>query len=334
MPSRLAALPSVVGTLRSMVWLTVLPTISISAIAGYAVFAAERKAVLSAAQETVQAMGAVVDRELAMRRSMLEGMSVSRSLRSGDLKAFHAEASEFLAGAQTLVVTDLNGQMLLNTRLPWGSKLPLSLAFDNPPARPRALLVSNIYLGVNGTTPSFAVRIPIELEQGPAFMGVAGTAEQMQKVFERQPLPQGWLGVVLDNQGTVVSRTRDIHKWVGKQASPNLRSAIAAADSGITDSVTLDGVPVTTLFHRAPESGWVVILSLSKEELSKSAWQAFGITMLVSGFFILAAVYIARRMARTFVRPLKGLLDDAIGLREGKTIAVRGVGYLEIDTIQ
>ena len=85
---------SVSGKLRAMVWLIVLPTLLLSVIAGMAVFHTERRAAVSAATETAEALSLVTDREMAVRTALLQALSVSPSLAEGrlaDLRAEHGQ---------------------------------------------------------------------------------------------------------------------------------------------------------------------------------------------------------------------------------------------------
>ncbi len=41
-------------------------------------------------------------------------------------------------------------------------------------------------------------------------------------------------------------------------------AALSRGDQGVVDARTLDGEPVFTVFSRAPDSGWVVLIGLSQ----------------------------------------------------------------------
>ena len=186
---------------------------------------------------------------------------------------------------------------------------------------------------MNGA-PSFAVRVPVTVLGKPMYLGYGSPVSEMQQIFRQQPLPEGWLGVVLDRNGRVIARTRDPEKRVGQQASPNMLNALRGGDRGVVEARTLDGESVVTVFSRAPDSGWVVLIGLSQAELAKGAWTAFAMMLSLSLAFIVLALVLARRMSRAIADPLRRLRKDAIRMGGGATIEETPGGVDEIDVVQ
>ncbi|WP_416762905.1 ATP-binding protein [Roseateles sp. So40a] len=329
---------SVSQKLRAMVWLIVLPTLLLSVIAGMAVFHTERRAAVAAATETAEALSLVADREMAVRTALLQALSVSPSLAEGRLEQFHGEAARVVANTpSTIVLTAADGRQLINTRIPWGQPLPATGAFQEGMDAPRRrLIVSNLYVGPVDRRPSFAVRVPVTVLGQPMFLGYGSPVADMQQIFRQQPLPEGWLGVVLDRKGYVVARTREPERRVGQRASPNMLEALGKGDRGVVEARTLDGEAVFTVFSRAPDSGWVVLIGLSQAELAKGAWTAFAMMLALSLSFIVLALVLARRLSRAIAEPLRRLRKDAIRMGGGATIepASPGSGIDEIDIAQ
>jgi len=318
-----------------MVWLIVLPTLLLSVVAAMAVFHTERRAAVSAATETAEALSLVADREMAVRTALLQALSVSPSLADGRLELFHGEASRLVAGTpNTIVLTTAEGRQLINTRIAWGHPLPGADGFTDGIDTTRRLLVSNLYVGPVNGAPSFAVRVPVTVLGKPMYLGYGSPVSEMQQIFRQQPLPEGWLGVVLDRNGRVIARTRDPEKRVGQQASPNMLNALRGGDRGVVEARTLDGESVVTVFSRAPDSGWVVLIGLSQAELAKGAWTAFAMMLSLSLAFIVLALVLARRMSRAIADPLRRLRKDAIRMGGGATIEETPGGVDEIDVVQ
>ncbi|WP_431257087.1 ATP-binding protein [Roseateles chitinivorans] len=326
---------SVRGKLRAMVWLIVLPTLLLSVIAGVAVFQTERRAAVAAATETAEALSLVADREMAVRTALLQALSVSPSLAEGRLALFHGEAARLVAGTpNTIVLTTPEGRQLINTRIAWGQPLPAAGGFTDGVDTSRRLLVSNLYTGPVNGQPSFAVRVPVTVLGKPMYLGYGSPVSEMQQIFRQQPLPEGWLGVVLDRNAVVIARTRDPEKRVGQRASANMLAALGRGDQGVVDARTLDGEAVFTVFSRAPDSGWVVLIGLSQSELAKGAWRAFAMMLALSLAFIVLALVLARRMSRAIADPLRRLRKDAIRMGGGATIDEVPGGVDEIDVVQ
>lgn len=326
---------SISGKLKAMVWLMVLPTLLLSMMAGVAVFQTEQRAAINAAMETAEALSLVTDREMAVRSAMLQALSIAPSLAEGRLDQFHAEARRLVAGsASTIALTREDGQQMINTRVDWGVALPKTSIFrpDVTPNRP--LMVSDLYTGPHDKRLSFAVRVPVTVAGQPMRLGLGSPVTDLQQIFRQQPLPKGWLGVVLDSQGYVAARTLDPDKRAGQRASAAMLEAMAKADRGVVETKTLDGVPVFTVFARAPDSGWLVLIGLSRGQLAHTAWMAFGVTLCVSFIFIVVATLVARRIGGSIVRPLQGLRDDALAMGSGERVQATASGLEDVDIVQ
>lgn len=325
------------GKLRRLVWMMLIPAIAVAAIAGYLVYRAERDTLIHAAMETARALSLVADRELAVRGAVLRALALSPALERGDLQAFREEAIKLAPSVENAIVfTDPSGQLLLNTRVPSGATLNRSIAFPTAPtAASQALQVSDLFKPPGGTAYSFAVRVPVHVRgELRGYLGLGSFASQMQKIFEQQPMPPGWLGVVLDSKGFVVARSLDPEKRVGAQASPHMRKAIIEAQRGVVTARTLDGVDVFTVFNRAPDSGWTVLIGLNQQDLQAAALRAFGIAMLTSCFFLVFTLWVARRASRSLVEPLERLQADAEQLGTGGLLHEAPSGVAEIDIVQ
>ncbi len=319
-----------------MVWLMVLPTLLLSMIAGVAVFQTEQRAAISAAMETAEALSLVTDREMAVRTALLQALSISPSLAEGRLDQFHREARRLVANsASTIALTRDDGQQMVNTRLDFGEPLPKTSFFRPiPAATPRPLIVSDLYIGPHDKRLSFAVRVPVMVNGQPMKLGLGSPVTDLQHIFRQQPLPKGWLGVVLDSQGYVAARTLDPDKRAGQRASPEMLEAMSKANRGVVETKTLDGVGVFTVFARAPDSGWLVLIGLSRSELAQTAWLAFGVTLCVSFVFIVVATLVARRIGGSIVLPLQRLRDDALALGSGGRVQASASGLQDVDIVQ
>ena len=82
-------------------------------------------------QETARALALALDRELARRESILRTLAGSVSLAEGNLERFHAHASSVAKELDVAVIlSDLEGRQLVNTRIPYGRALPRMLQVE------------------------------------------------------------------------------------------------------------------------------------------------------------------------------------------------------------
>ena len=326
------------GRLIRLVLVMLLPVAVLCCLAALVVYQEERQAVTSAALETAKALSLVTDRELAVRAAVLRTLARSQALAQGDLAAFHAEATAVAPQfSNAIVFSDPTGQQLLNTRVPFGTRpLPRShLPPGSATAAADTLLVSPLYMAPIGKQFSFAVHIPVMRDgQLLGFLGMGSHAVQMQRIFEQQPLPEGWVGSVLDAEGTLVARNINAAQLVGRRATPDMLEAMAQQRNGVHTTQTLDGTPVYTVFNRAPDSAWTVLIGLPRAAIQAPAWRALLSVGLVALVATAITLLLALRAARRITTPVLMLHAHAEALGKGELIEEQPTGLAETDTIQ
>ena len=329
---------SVRGRLVLLVLATLLPSVAVSLFAAFTTYRDERSAVTTAALETARALGLVADRELLYRVGILDTLAVSRQLRSGDLRAFYEEARAVAPTREIAIVfSDTANRALFNTRVPWGEPLPPApvLTERARDARGAPLLVSDLYRSPTTAQHSFAVGVPVRRD-GVVIgtLSMSSVASQLQGIFDQQALPARWTGSLTDTQGYAVARSPHPQKIVGRRASPDMLEHLARDNEGMLATTTLDGVPVVTVFSRAPMSGWRVLIGLPRDELQRPALEAMGSTLLASAALLALTLFGAVLMGRTIVRPVRRLSRDAERLRHGEALAESPTGLAETDAVQ
>jgi len=336
---RRSLLPGTVrGRLLLLVLGTLLPAVAFSLWAAFASYRAERSGVTGAALETARALGLTVDRELLYRAGILKTLATSRRLAGGDLQAFYEEARAVAPTPEAaIVLADADGRALFNTRVPFGEALPPAPMFGEPSrdARGEPLLVSDLYRSPTTARHSFAVGIPI-VRDGRAVgtLSMSSVASQLQVVFEQQALPARWTGSLVDRQGYAVARSINPETFVGQRATADMLARIAGDNEGMHSTTTLDGVPVVTVFSRAPMSGWRLLIGLPREELQRPALEAMGSMLLGSSALLALTLLGAVLTGRTIVRPMRRLSTDAQRLRRGERLDEAPTGLDETDAVQ
>ncbi len=331
--------PSVRRRLLLLTLSVLLPTSGISLIAAYTIYTEARDSVTTTATYTARALSLVVDRELAYRAGILSTLASSPTLDRGDLQGFYDQARAVAPTyANAVILSDTSGQQLLNTRVPLHSPTPLpsSRIPDHEAGRLEGRpVISDLYMAPIGKQLSFAVRVPVVREgQVRWYVSMRSFASQMQRIFEQQNLPGGWTGTLLDSKGRVVARNLSPEKTVGRSATPDMLEQLALQTHGTHETVTLDGVPVVTVFNRAPDSGWTVLIGLPRAELSRPALQALGTMLSISLLLSAVAIFAAMRLGRGIAGPVARLQADAEALGNGQRVAETPTGLAETDVVQ
>ncbi|ARN19164.1 hybrid sensor histidine kinase/response regulator [Piscinibacter gummiphilus] len=331
--------PSVRRRLMLLTLGVLLPTSGISLFAAYTIHVEARKSLTSAASETARALSLVADREVAYRAGVLKTLAVSPALDREDLRAFYEQARAVSPGADNAVMlTDLSGRTLINTRAPFSLLSVPQAPVPAPPdlgridSRP---IVSDLYMSPVTRQQSFLVWIPV-MRDGQVRMHVsmASVASQLQRIFDQQQLPAGWTGTLVDAKGRVLARSADADKMIGRSATPDMLERLRLDTRGVHETVTLDGTKVFTVFSRAPDSGWSVLIGVPRDELSRPALEALRTMLLISaamwGLAALAAVW----LGRSIEGPVALLQSDAEALGAGNVVRPKPTGLAETDVVQ
>ena len=81
--------------------------------------------------QIARALSADIDREIRAIVTTLEALVISSALAAKDFKSFHQQAKEALKSRPwNVLVIDPNRRQLVNTRLPWGTPLPVGEAAE------------------------------------------------------------------------------------------------------------------------------------------------------------------------------------------------------------
>lgn len=211
---------------------------------------------------TARAMTQVVDNYLLRVQAVAQGLAVSSALERGDLRQFHAEATEALnrmgMGAN-IVLRDAQGRQLLNTAVPWGQRL-------SPPTSPDQArevfatgltTISDLFMGPVMQKRLVAVNVPVIHDGEVRYaLGVGVLASQLSDLLQQQNVPAGWTAVIVDRRDIILARSRKPDKYVGQQATPGFRRQTQGRPEGIGESVNSEGTPVFLIHTTSPLTQW------------------------------------------------------------------------------
>ncbi|MFZ5541934.1 MAG: cache domain-containing protein [Pseudomonadota bacterium] len=250
-----------------------------------------------------------VDDMLVAATAGLQALATSPSLAAGDLAGFHAQALRALPAqaGNNIVLSDLAGQQLLNTLVPFGAPLPR----HGNPALQRAVVatgqpaVSDLFTGGVTRRPLVAMEVPVLVDGRVSYTLATGVfPERFAAALSRSRQRPEWVVVLFDRTGTVVSRTHLPERYVGQKGAPALVAAMAQAEQGVVETPTLEGTPVLAAFSRSSKTGWTVAVGIPEQTLLARvqrwvAWLAAStVGVLLLGLVL--ASFIARRVAGAF----------------------------------
>jgi signal transduction histidine kinase/CheY-like chemotaxis protein len=283
--------------------------------------------------EIASAVASVVEREFARRETTLRTLALSPTLRRGDLKSFYEYAQATApTNDRTIILTDLEQQQIINTRVPFGEPLPKSKSFVElrATARPDETVLSDLFFAPIGKRFSFSLQVPV-LRDGKivGYLALGSFAESLQKELEDQRLPKGWNVAIIDRKGTVAARRIAPEKFVGQTVTPEFLAQLRTRREGVFEATRLDGVKTFTAFTPIEGTGWTLAVSMPRAEIDAQIMSALNVTVLVTAVLLVLAMLAAMYVGSTISRPLRHLVNLASAVGRGERIRAPREGLVE-----
>lgn len=320
----------------------VLPSLMFAAILLWRFASAERSRYEEEALGTAQRITAAVDRELVGIQAAAQALATSSSLLEGNFEAFQRQAQLTLQSWSrqrpddyAVVVRDITGQQVANTRMPWGSPLPkgANLPIDQQVIATKRPVIQDLFTGATAARPIISIRVPVlKNEAVTHVLSMAVEPRRIADTLLAQNLPALWVATVIDRADRVVARSRRHDTFVGTPAPDGFLRAPRAAD-GIWEGRNLEGTEVLGAYARSGVSGWTVFVGVPADivraPLRQSLWTLLGLGVAL----LLLSVLLARAFGRRIAVPVQGLVDQAQRVGRGEPLAVPDTGLIEIDRV-
>jgi PAS domain S-box-containing protein len=284
----------------------------------------ERAAMEGEINDVVGAVALAIDRELAATTTTLNALASSPALTDGDLKAFYnqAIAAQEVSGNQVFL-TSRSGKQLLDTRVPWGAELP-SVSSDDwkdvfESGKPQ---VSNVYRSVRaGDSPTFSISVPVKRGTKTIYALSASIAPQrILDTFQLAKLDPGWVATVTDRAGTVVARSKDFEKHVGKLL-PKDHWGASEGHAGLWRATDADGERVLRASTYSQQSGWLVSTSVPEVIANRPIVHSWALVATLAVSFALLSALLAYLFGRRISDPVRALVEGARALGRGEAVA-------------
>jgi signal transduction histidine kinase/ActR/RegA family two-component response regulator len=299
---------------------TGVPLLALAAVLAYFLLAHEATTFRDGTLDRNRALISAVDAEIRGHFTSLRALAASRSLEQDDLAAFHAEAARVVGTHGdwgTLVLSDANGQQLVNTRLPFGAPLPK--VSDRPSfdavvrsARPT---VGSVSRGPHGNY-HVPMRLPIVRDGAVKYVLTAAIDPRaFLRLIEEQQFPAGWAAALLDASGRFVARVPE--RLPGELASADLRAALGREPEGWYRGTTLEGMDTFTAHRTSGYSNWAVGVAVPAPQVFAAAWRTAAFMSVAALLLLGLAVAFAYVMGRRIAAPIAAVAARARALARG-----------------
>ncbi len=307
-----------------LVLLAVVPVVLFSAVIVYYLHRQQLAVQQATLVDAAQALSLAVDRELNVSTRALQVLATSEYLAQDNIAAFHAQAKRTLAahGAwQSLELIDRDGNMIANTRAPFGSPLPRTgesgmIRKVMQTGRPA---VANLSVGGIAKSPIVRVAVPVAQDGAVKFvLSAVASPSFLLTSLSDQLLPTGWIGTIIDQDGKIIVRTDKPGQFEGWPAPLQLGQKIRDSPRGAVQDSMIDGIAVVRGYQRSNLSGWTVTVALPVAEFEKPLYQALLYTAGTGIGFLAFGLVLANLASRRIALPMANLAESAQAIGRGE----------------
>jgi signal transduction histidine kinase/ActR/RegA family two-component response regulator len=278
--------------------------------------------------DITRALSSAVDAELEGSVAALTSMARTPAMVEGDIRAFYDVARE-QAQAQPewlgVVLTDADGRMLFRTTAAFGAP-PAAVA--DPASLQQVLSVRRPVVGQvtrgTGGRPAVPVRIPVTDRKGGLYTLTAVIRpDRIMRVIQRQRVPEGSLISIMDGSGSIVARSKDQLRSVGRQASASLVELMRrAGPESVGNTRTIEGDEVVTAYTRLSRYGWTVAIGAPTAAFRAALLEGFALYGAGIAASLLVCIGIASLLSARIVETIRHLQVGASALGAGAPLSV------------
>ena len=329
--------------LMMLACVTALPLVVLGCVTAISFIEARRVALKHEVAGKVNGLLNDIDGQIGAIQVELEVLSKLPSIQLGDLTTFDRQLRAAIQVYGTaLVLHDTQGQQLISTNRPFGE--PLSPATNTEmhdrvvaTGRPQ---VSDLIIGATLRRPIISVGVPVvrdghvvyvlAMDLGPEILSKLLTEQNLLS----EAISPAWTIAILDRQGLILARNRELDQFLGKPVAPLLRKAmISAIEDTWIPNITSDGTPVYSTFRRSLVTGWTVAIGIPREFVDAPVSQAWKIAIGGGVSFMALTLALAYGMAQGIRRPVSKLAAMTRAMRSGEPVGRLHSGVHELNLV-
>jgi len=269
--------------------------------------------------DVARSAAAVLDAELTGLQRTLLTLSTSHALATGDFAGFYDQAANVkaLVGAD-IGLRSLEGQQLVNTRLPREAPLPLTpFEKDNEVIETGKPVVTNVFVGTFSRQPLVAIVVPVIIDGKVKYLlHISSSTERFYNVL-REVSPAGWVIGVGDARGTYITRSEGHPEFTGR---PGVAAYLARATggSGTFLGEGAGGHRVLVGYTHTRLGGWLVAANIPQSVIEAPLRSALYILVAFGVATLLVASLIALWLWRFVSRPLEHIMSASLSVAKAQ----------------
>ncbi|WP_407523823.1 ATP-binding protein [Methylobacterium oryzisoli] len=261
-----------------------------------------------------------VDRFLASEIATLQALATSPALDSGDLQRFDEQARELLSLHGThVVLRDLSGQQVVNTRLSWGAALPrLTREVDQAVLATGKPVVSDFLIGAVSKEAIVRIVVPVSRRGEIRYtLSAVLPASLFGRLLTSAGVTTPYSGSVTDRTGLIISRSDHDEATAGRRL-PGFEAI--TGERGTWSGNNPIGVPVFASYRRSPLSGWTISIGIARAALHEPLVASLRVLLPTIAGLGLVAVILSLVVGRRMLAAQRLLARSARALGEGEIV--------------
>lgn len=255
-----------------------------------------------------------LDRRFASMIEAVQVLALTQDFDTQGLEDFHvrAERARGVLG-RNIVLRDLDGQQLVNPRVPWGRELPRNWR----PTDQRAIetgqpQVTGVFDSPIDGEKIVSIVIPVMKDGKPRYiLNLSQSLAFFEAVLGDVRLPPEHLSLILDKDDIIVARSREGAKFAGRKGIP-----MGEAREGALVAANLDGDRALIGWATSEISGWRATASVRHEIIDAPRRHALTTIAAVGAGVILLGLALAWFMSARISRSLRALTQASAALGE------------------
>ncbi|RZI80987.1 MAG: response regulator [Rubrivivax sp.] len=265
-------------------------------------------------RRTAATFALTIEREMVSSIDALAILSYSDSLQRDDVAGFFATLTalpKMRASWSSAYLVDLNGDVIFNTRQPFGK--PLEKVSDvaalerlKSTGEPEVTDLVDSPSGQRTTS----ILVPVVIQGKVRYaLGAWITPANWQKLMTSVTLAPGGLASIFDSRFRIIARSPDPQRFVGAFLPKQAQDAMGQRPSGIQRARMMgsDGQDAYVAWQRIAMAGWGVGIGVPADPIDRAHSRAIATAVAAGGLSLIAGLSLAMLLARRVTKPLEQL---------------------------
>jgi signal transduction histidine kinase len=294
----------------------------------------EQDAIAASARDRTRMAAAAIEGEIGSLRARLFLLAGGLSLETSDLNEFQTQAKDAF-GDMTVVLSNAEGQEIVNTSIPYGEPLP-----NNPDETTIHLVAESLQpriadMSLDPIThrPAVTINVPVSRDSRLVYVLSLDISTTLPSILNSLDLPEGWVATIFDRQYQLIGRSRNPDRFIGTMARPEFRERTRTEENGWIPGVNFEGVPVFVAFAHTGLGGWTINVGVPQHILLAPVRQSTRTLIWLGGATVALAIILAVIIGRRIARPVIGLVPMAEAVGRGEPVTPRSTGLTEANVV-